>query len=35
MNCFEVIKESWDELMAVAAEEGGMLKLSRTFKACK
>ncbi|KAG1358947.1 lysosomal Pro-X carboxypeptidase [Cocos nucifera] len=35
MNCFEVIKESWDELMAVAAQKGGMLELSKTFRACK
>lgn len=35
MNCFEVIKESWDELMAVAAQDGGMLDLTKTFRACK
>ncbi|KAG6495113.1 hypothetical protein ZIOFF_042904 [Zingiber officinale] len=33
-NCFEVIKESWDQLMTTAAK-GGMLQLTKKFKACK
>ncbi|RRT60023.1 hypothetical protein B296_00037613 [Ensete ventricosum] len=35
INCFEVIKHSWDELMAVGAKKGGMLELTKTFRACK
>ncbi|KAH7671869.1 Lysosomal Pro-Xaa carboxypeptidase protein [Dioscorea alata] len=35
MNCFEVIKESWDVLMQVAATKNGLLQLSKTFKSCK
>ncbi|XP_042405795.1 lysosomal Pro-X carboxypeptidase-like [Zingiber officinale] len=34
-NCFEVIKESWDQLMTTAAKKGGMLQLTKKFKACK
>ncbi|XP_073002945.1 uncharacterized protein [Typha latifolia] len=34
-NCFEVIKESWDELIAKGADKKGLLELSKTFRACK
>ncbi|WOK98275.1 hypothetical protein Cni_G06985 [Canna indica] len=34
-NCFQVIKESWDDLMAVADKKGGMSQLTKTFRACK
>ena len=34
-NCFNVIKESWNDLQAMSTEEGGLQKISRTFRTCK
>ncbi|KAL6012115.1 hypothetical protein ACLOJK_002592 [Asimina triloba] len=34
-NCFEVIKGSWDELMAFSAQKEGLQELSKTFRTCK
>ncbi|CAN0838474.1 Lysosomal Pro-X carboxypeptidase [Linum grandiflorum] len=35
LNCFEIIKGSWDELIAVSAQKEGLAEISRTFRACK
>ncbi|KAJ6829213.1 lysosomal Pro-X carboxypeptidase [Iris pallida] len=35
INCYEVIKGSWDELMAVSAKKNGLVELSKSFKSCK
>ncbi|XP_077238063.1 alpha/beta-Hydrolases superfamily protein [Tasmannia lanceolata] len=35
LNCFNVIKGSWDELQAVPTQKEGLLELGRTFRACK
>uniref|UniRef100_A0A0C9SAL5 TSA: Wollemia nobilis Ref_Wollemi_Transcript_2512_2353 transcribed RNA sequence n=1 Tax=Wollemia nobilis TaxID=56998 RepID=A0A0C9SAL5_9CONI len=34
-NCFNVIKESWSDLQAQSIEEGGLQKISKTFRTCK
>lgn len=35
INCYKVIKGSWDELMAVSEQKEGLQDLSRTFRTCK
>ncbi|XP_020103296.1 lysosomal Pro-X carboxypeptidase [Ananas comosus] len=35
LNCFQVIKESWDELIAKGSTKEGLSELSKTFRACK
>ncbi|XP_021899133.1 lysosomal Pro-X carboxypeptidase isoform X2 [Carica papaya] len=35
LNCFEVIKGSWEELEALSAQREGLAELSRTFRTCK
>lgn len=35
INCYEVIKGSWDELMAVSEQKEGLHDLSKTFRTCK
>lgn len=35
INCYEVIKGSWDELMAVSEQKEGLQYLSKTFRTCK
>ncbi|KAJ3679173.1 hypothetical protein LUZ60_017184 [Juncus effusus] len=35
LNCFEVIKGSWDEIITRGSTKEGLLELSKTFRACK
>ncbi|KAJ4810571.1 Serine carboxypeptidase S28 family protein [Rhynchospora pubera] len=35
MNCFEVIKGSWDEIITKGSTKKGLWELSKTFKACQ
>ncbi|GMP63867.1 hypothetical protein CsSME_00025375 [Camellia sinensis var. sinensis] len=35
VNCYEVIKGSWQELEALSAQKEGLAELSRTFRTCK
>ncbi|KAJ8768306.1 hypothetical protein K2173_021246 [Erythroxylum novogranatense] len=35
LNCFEVIRGSWEELLALATQKEGLTELSRTFRTCK
>lgn len=35
INCYEVIKGSWDELTAVSEQKEGLQDLSKTFRTCK
>ncbi|PKU64396.1 lysosomal Pro-X carboxypeptidase [Dendrobium catenatum] len=35
INCFEVIKKGWDELMRLSSVKNGLSELSTTFKTCK
>ncbi|XAR66782.1 Lysosomal Pro-Xaa carboxypeptidase [Bertholletia excelsa] len=35
LNCYKVIKGSWQELKALSAQKEGLAELSRTFRTCK
>ncbi|KAJ0984302.1 hypothetical protein J5N97_002658 [Dioscorea zingiberensis] len=35
MNCFEVIKGSWDELLALSLKKNGLQKIGKIFRSCK
>lgn len=35
VNCFKVIKRSWEELEAVSNMKQGLLELSNKFRTCK
>ncbi|KAH6827478.1 alpha/beta-Hydrolases superfamily protein [Perilla frutescens var. hirtella] len=35
LNCYEVIKGSWEELEAFETNKEGLVELSRSFRACK
>ncbi|XP_058114120.1 uncharacterized protein LOC131256996 [Magnolia sinica] len=34
-NCYEVIKGSWDDLLALSTQKEGLVELSRTFRTCR
>ncbi|GLJ27415.1 hypothetical protein SUGI_0538320 [Cryptomeria japonica] len=34
-SCFNVIRNSWNDLQSLSREEGGLQKISRTFRTCK
>ncbi|PKA52864.1 putative serine protease EDA2 [Apostasia shenzhenica] len=35
LNCFDVIKRSWDELNMVSTKKGGISELNKTFRTCR